>query len=294
MLAILAARLAAGEPVVVASVLATHGAVPRRRGAAMLVRLDGTDATIGGGEAEARVVLAARELLRGGGDSESVPIDLSGRPGAAGVCGGRMEVALRRWTPHDLPRVQDYARRLRAGDTIVLGAGDLGAPGPMVPAWQVEPDVRLLVVGGGHCGLALHRFARALDFDVWVHDARPECFAGDRFVDATVLCGGAGLLAEALDTQRIVFAVLVNRDFRADVAALEALATRPPAFIGMMGSRRRVDQVRAALSAQAQALATLHTPVGIDIDAQSPEEIAVSILAQLIGERRRLAKEPGT
>ena len=154
----------------------------------------------------------------------------------------------------------------------------------------MRPDARLLVAGGGHCGEALHRLARELDFDVWVHDARADCFDGGRFTGATVLCGGAALLARALDTARPVFAVLLNRDFGADVAALGVLATRPPAFVGMMGSQRRIAQVRAALPELAALLERVHAPVGLDIDAQTPAEIAVSILAQLVAQRRRMER----
>jgi xanthine dehydrogenase accessory factor len=85
-----------------------------------------------------------------------------------------------------------------------------------------------------------------------------------------------------------VFAVLLNRDFAADIAALSVLATRPPVFTGMMGSRRRIAQVRDALPEHADFLARVIAPVGLDIDAQTPAEIAVSILAQLVAERRRL------
>ena len=75
--------------------------------------------------------------------------------------------------------------------------------------------------------------------------------------------------------------MLLNRDYASDVAALAVLCRKPPAFLGMMGSQRRIAEVRAALPAHAQALERLQAPVGLDIEAQSPHEIAVSILAQL-------------
>jgi xanthine dehydrogenase accessory factor len=283
----LAARLAAGETVVAAHVLDTRGAVPRRRGAAMLVGADGGDGSVGGGEAEARVVAAARALLHGDFDRACVDIDLSGRPGAAGVCGGWMRVALRRWQPPaDTTRAAGLAVRLAVGDCVDLDADDLGAAPPT--PWRVLPDARLLIVGAGHCGQALHRLARELDFDVWVHDARAACFAQCDFAGATVLCGDASRLVEALDTERPVYAVLLNRDYAADIAALAVIAPAAPAFLGMMGSRRRVAQVRAALPQFEQALVGLASPVGLEIGAESPEEIAVSILAQLIAARAAL------
>ncbi|MGH8030037.1 MAG: XdhC family protein [Arenimonas sp.] len=283
----LAARLAGGETRVAAHVIDTRGAVPRRRGAVMLVGHRDADGSIGGGEAEARVLAAARALLSGVADRGCLDIDLSGRPDSAGICGGWMQVALRRWRPPtDTTRVAAIALRLAVGDRVELDADDLGAT-PPVP-WIVEPDARLLIVGAGHCGEALHRLARELDFDAWVHDARADCFVDARFEGATALCGGPALLERALATPRPVFAVLLNRDFAADVAALEVIAKSPPAFLGMMGSRRRIAQVRAALPHHADVLAAVHAPVGLDIAAQSPEEIAVSILAQLVAARAAL------
>ena len=281
----LADALAAGEATVMATILETQGAVPRRAGSRLLAWREGFEGSVGGGEAEARVLAAARALLDGDDDCATLAIDLTGRPGAAGICGGRMAIALRLWDPvREIARAQSLATQLRAGEVATLDADEVGAPTPA--PLVVQPDARLLIAGAGHCGEALHRLARDLDFDVWVHDPRAECFADGRFAGATVLCGSAALLARALDTARPVYAVLLNRDFGLDVAALDALAARPPAFVGMMGSRRRIAQVRAALPTRASLLETVQAPVGLDIDAQTPAEIAISILAQLIAHRR--------
>jgi xanthine dehydrogenase accessory factor len=288
--ATLAARLAAGEAAVLATVLSTQGAVPRRRGSRMLVAADHTEGSVGGGEAEARVLAAAQALLASADDPcAQLTIDLSGRPGAAGICGGRMEIALRRWrSGADWVRAAAIADALARGETVTLEADDLGASNDPMEPITVAADARLLIIGAGHCGEALHALARTLDFELWVHDARADRFGAGRFTGATTLCGDATLLARALDTRRAVFAVLLNRDFAADIAALNVLATRPPAFTGMMGSRRRIAQVRDALPEHADFLARVIAPVGLDIDAQTPAEIAVSILAQLVAERRRL------
>ena len=273
----LAARLAQGETLALACVVAATGATPRRRGALMLVGADDDEGTIGGGEAEARVVTAARALLRGGGERADVAIDLSGRPGAAGVCGGRMDVVVRAWRPDAFARAHAISATLASGHAALLTEADAGV------ALRVEPDPRLLVVGAGHCGRALCRLARELDFDVWVHDTREACFAQGGFAGATMLCGDASRLSEALATPRPVYAVLLNRDYATDVAALAVIAPEAPAFLGMMGSRRRVAQVRAALPQL--DLTGLVSPVGIEIGAQTPAEIAVSILAQLVALR---------
>ena len=271
------------EPVVLASVLDTRGATPRKRGARMLIGAADTEFSIGGGMAEARVIAAARGLLDQAQAQAIVHIDLSGKAGAAGVCGGSMRLGLRRWQgADDLAQVQQIARQLQAGQQVPLTAADLGSEsGDEI----LDPDPRLLIVGGGHCALALYQLALYLDFDIWVFDPRAECFSQGQFASATCLWGGYGELARALQTSRQIHAILLNRDFPSDVAALEVLCQSPPQFLSMMGSAKRIAQVRAALPEHKQALQILHAPVGLEIGAQTPHEIAVSILAQVIRQR---------
>jgi xanthine dehydrogenase accessory factor len=272
-------------PVVLASVMETRGATPRKVGSRMLIARQRCFGSVGGGLAEARVIEAARDLLDRRGDRTDVEIDLSGRPGAAGICGGHMRVCLRRWQgPLDRARAADVQRCLTAGEEVQLGAADLGCASG--DDQRATPDIRLLIIGGGHCGLALHDLARWLDFDLWVYDEREDVLPA--FRAARQLAGDATQLLQALDTRRRVFAVCLTRDFHADLAALRVLSQRPPAFVAMMGSQRRIAQVRAALAEQADALGHLQAPVGFDIDAQTPHEIAISILAQLIQRRRQL------
>lgn len=268
------------EPVVVVTVVETFGATPRKRGARMLVSAHDTAFSIGGGLAEARTIAAARALLDATGDATAaLTIDLGGGPGAAGICGGRMQLHLRRWAGDaDRAVADDAAARLAAGYDVT--------PGDAYDAAPLLPNPRLLIVGAGHCGVALCEAARLLDFDIAVFDTRADCFDGEAFAGATTHHGDYARLAHALDTPRAVYAVLLNRDFGADIASLRELCRRPPAFIGMMGSRRRIRQVLDALPEHADTLAHLHAPIGLDIAAETPQEIAISILAQLVREKR--------
>ncbi len=268
-------------PVVLASVLATRGATPRKTGARMLIMAATTDGSIGGGLAEARVIAAARELLDRGGQTAEVQIDLSGGVGAAGICGGHMRLALRRWEGAiDARRAQVIATTLSEGTAVALDANDVGSADG---AATIAPDPRLLIVGGGHCGLALYQLATALDFDFWVFDPRPEYADPAQYPHARTLSGDGANLRAALATRRALYVVLLNRDYASDVAALRILAGSPFAFLGMMGSARRIRAVLSALdSSEAQQLAVLQAPVGLPIGAQTPQEIAVSVLAHLI------------
>lgn len=277
----LAAALA-DAAVVLASVLHTRGATPRKRGARMLIAADHCAFSVGGGMAEARVIAAARALLLSGRQQSTVVIDLSGGVDAAGVCGGEMTLGLRRWHGDaDALRARGIADTLADGRCIALTADDLGRDDA---ADIAHPNPRLLIVGGGHCGIALLELARHLDFDLWLFDDRPASTGAEPLGDATVLHGDFSQLDKALHSERELHAVLLNRDYHADIETLRVLATRPPAFIGMMGSQRRIQQVRDALPELAEPLSHLRAPVGIAIGAQTPHQIAVSILAQVIAE----------
>lgn len=283
------AQLAASldhETVVLASVLSTRGATPRKRGARMLIAADQCAFSVGGGLAEARVIAAARALLHSGQQQSTVAIDLSGGVDAAGVCGGEMTLGLRRWQGEaDALRAHCIADTLADGRCIALTADDLGHDDATDLA---HPNPRLLIVGGGHCGIAVYQMARFLDFDLWLFDDRPESAASAPLADATVLHGDFPQIDKALHSERELHAVLLNRDYHADIATLRVLAKRPPAFISMMGSQRRIQQVRDALPELSNVLSHLTAPVGLAIGAQTPHEIAVSILAQVIRDQHRV------
>ncbi len=279
------ARLLANESVVLASVATTQGATPRKRGSRMLITSDATEGSVGGGLAEARVIARAREMHAAKTDSATLAIDLDGGTDAAGVCGGCMQIALRRWKDlTDRELAERIAEDLSEGRGVPLSAEILG--GDVEPQSAI-PNVRLLIVGAGHCGAALSELARPLDFDIHVLDSRDEFLKTASFAHATVHCGDIGLLAQIIDCEREVQAVLLNRNFDADVATLRVLCQKPLHFLGMLGSQRRIAEVRKALPDLEGSLRDLVAPIGLEIGAETPHEIAISILAQLIEYRRR-------
>ncbi len=277
--------LTAGRPGVLAHVTSARGAVPRRAGSRMLVGARRCEFSVGGGELEARVIVAARRMLASGDDLTRMAVDLGGGADAAGVCGGRVELELWRLDALDAATVRQTADRLSRGETLALDRGALIAGGAML---ALRPNPRLLIVGAGHCGRALYRLVRALDYSVCVADPDPRQFAGSGIAIADRRVLPFAELGGLLATGRAVHAVLLNRDFAADVASLgalfaaEAMSGRSLAYLGMMGSRRRIATVRRALPAFDERFATLDAPVGIEIGAETPEEIAVSIAARLI------------
>ena len=250
-----------GVAVASATVVDTSRSVPRRAGAKMLVFRDGSIAgTVGGGELEARVV------------DESV----------AALADGRC--------------------RLLSYRLVDPGRGDPGVCGGDVRIF-VEPHMpkpTVIVMGYGHVGRAVAQLARWLGYRVVAADDRPMA-AGDP-PDAEAPGGdpddGApdelviGTVDDLLAGRRIdpdVSVVLVTRNTDVDAAALPALLATDAGYVGVMGSERRWAATRARLEAEGAdpaALDRVHAPIGIEVGAETPEEIALSIMAEVIAHRR--------
>ena len=159
------------------------------------------------------------------------------------------------------------------------------------------PPDRLLIVGGGHCGRALARMASLLDFAIVVADDREEYARSADFAFPNIESvlhlppDYAGLPAPDEST----YVALVSKGYVTDEAALRRVMDSPAAYIGMIGSRRKRDVVYANLRADGvpeETLARVHAPIGVEIHAETPEEIAVSILAETIRVRAERRKPP--
>ncbi len=241
-----------GRPAALATVVGTHRSVPRRAGAKMLVHADGRQlGTIGGGEMEERVRAAAAEAIRTG-RSADLEFDLvdPGR-GDPGVCGGSVAVRLEAFMP--------------------------------------EPH--LVVIGCGHVGAAVVELAHWLGYRVTAIDDRAEVADPGRLADADVVLDGplGASVAKAGIGER-TDVVLLTRNVAVDVEVLPAVLASPARSIGVMGSARRWATTRTRLAAAGvpdELLDRVASPVGHDIAAETPAEIALSIMSQLVELRRQ-------
>ena len=153
----------------------------------------------------------------------------------------------------------------------------------------VLPQIRLVICGAGHVGAAVSRFASMCDFRVTVIDDRGEYAHAQNLPEADEII--VAEIAEALTRVRIdpmTFVVIVTRGHRNDEECLGAVAESDAGYIGMIGSRRKIqliieDLAEAGISTD--RLGRVHAPIGIDIGSQTVPEIAVSIVAQLIQAR---------
>ncbi|MCX5770522.1 MAG: XdhC family protein [Candidatus Hydrogenedentes bacterium] len=156
----------------------------------------------------------------------------------------------------------------------------------------VIPNPVLLIAGGGHIGQALARMASTLGFDVTVIDDRPEFTNLELFpLEAITRCGDIAREVAVFPIASDVYIVIVTRGHKQDAEALEACIHTPAAYIGMIGSRRKIAMIRenfieSGLATEAE-LGRIFAPIGLDIGAVTVPEIAASIAAELVAARRK-------
>ena len=244
--------MANGERFVLVTVMRTRGSVPREGGAKMIVKEDGSIfGTIGGGKVEALVMSESPRVLEEG-KPRVVTYSLGeGEATESGmICGGEMELLL---------------------DPI-----------------QSRPT--LVIAGGGHIALPLARLGSTLGFSVVVIDDREEYANNERFPEAqTVICQDFDTALSKVRITPHTYIVIVTRGHKHDELVLKNVISSEAAYIGMIGSRTKVRTIFENLRRRGiaeHAIKQVHAPIGLDIGAETPEEIAVSIMAEIIKLRR--------
>lgn len=240
-----------GQAVVLCTIIASRGSTPRHAGSKMLVYLDGrTEGSVGGGELEGRVTQAAREAFMDG-QARIVEFSLvEPQRGDPGVCGGSVAVFVE----------------------------------PLLPS----PTV--VVVGAGHVGRAVVHLAKWLGFRVVVSDDRAEFCTPDVVPGADVyLPCPLETLTNHLTITPQHYLILTTRNVMVDVPGLPHLLETPAAYIGIIGSQRRWATTREKLlelGVSEGQISRVVSPMGLALNAETPEEIAVSILGEILMLRR--------
>jgi xanthine dehydrogenase accessory factor len=250
--------LEAGEDAALVTIVSSQGSTPQRVGAKMLVFPDGRMVgTIGGGCYENDAFWKAKEAIQ-----TRKPLlvkydlndDFAQENGL--VCGGQMQVYIE----------------------------------------PLESTPRLYVVGAGHVGYNLAKLAATIGFKIHVLDDREKFANQERFPEAEAVV--VETIPEWLQKAEIpssAYVVIVTRGHTHDLDALRSLAKRDLRYLGLIGSKAKVKRIYDALIEEGmpvEYLQRVHAPVGLDIGAVSPEEIAVSILAELIAVRRGKIHDP--
>ncbi|UCD97524.1 MAG: XdhC family protein [Chloroflexota bacterium] len=240
------------EPGVLCTIIHSQGSTPRHVGSKMLVYADGSIlGSVGGGELEARIIAAALESISDG-NPRRLPFNMSDpAQGDPGLCGGQVEVYME----------------------------------------PIIPKPALVIVGAGHVGRAVAHLAHWLDFRVVVSDDRPEFCDPEMFPEVEEFFPlPFEQLSDHLRITPWTYFVLTTRSVDIDVPGLPNILASPAAFIGVIGSKRRWQTTRTQLEALGVAedqLARVQSPMGIEINAETPEEIAVSIMAEIIRIRHK-------
>lgn len=239
--------LSAGNSVVLCTVISSTGSAPRHAGTKMLIFENGERmGTVGGGEIEGLVINEAMTSLKTNKTKVlkySMVDPLRGDPG---TCGGTVEILVE----------------------------------------PIKPSPRVIIIGGGHVGKALAQLAKYLGFKVAVSDDRVEFCnheanpSADEFFAVPMK-----ELPDVTDITSSTYLLLTTRGSETDIAGLGSLLKTPAAFIGVIGSRRRWETTRKGLLEQGVSVEDLdrvHSPLGLELNAETPEEIAVSIMAEVI------------
>ena len=246
--------LGEGKRAVLCTIVEKTGSGPRDVGAKMLIDPDGgTFGTIGGGGMERRLVEEALEALREG-RPRTLSFALGTEPKESAVvvdskCGGEVKIFL---------------------DVI-------------------KPDPRLIILGSGHIAKPLAEFAHRTGFEVIVVDDA-ETATHERFpMVKEIHTGPFEEELQRLEVKPSDFVAVVHGETSHELAALRSMLRRRPVYIGLLGSRNKAAEHRKQLIAEGftrEETETIHAPIGLSIGAETPEEIAVSIVAELIKARR--------
>jgi len=247
-----------GEDAALVTIVSAQGSTPQRVGAKMLVFADGrTVGTIGGGCYENDAFWKAKEALQSRKPllvKYDLTDDFAQESGL--ICGGNMQVYIE----------------------------------------PLESTPHLHVIGAGHVGFHLAKLAHTIGFKIHVLDDREKFASAERFPEAEDVTVDS--IPEWLHSAVIpssAYVVIVTRGHTHDLDALRSLAARDLRYLGLIGSKAKVKRIYDALLAEgmpSECLQRVHAPVGLDIGAVSPEEIAVSILAELIAVRRGKIHDP--
>lgn len=236
------------EPAAFAVVVESFGSSPRKAGAKMLVYGDGSvKGSVGGGKIEAETIEAALQSIKDG-NTRTLPFTLTEENGF--VCGGKV----------------------------------------LIYVESVTSAPRLVIIGAGHVGQAVAKTAQQAGFDIILADPYAEDAQSKMrgFSEADL-----NIRLSELDQQLAIstetFLLIATRTHDDDFLAVERALQTPACYIGLLGSRRKKSAMKSYLTAKGitvEGMERIVTPVGLDIAAQTPEEIAVSIVAQLIQIRR--------
>ena len=263
-----------GIDYVAARIVSTRGSAPRHSGTVMLMREDGeTIGTVGGGLLEAETIKLCRQLLekKEGALTYEFILDEKRQDEAGALamgCGGDATVQI------------DYISAVDPGNFVE----------------ELKTKSRAYIFGGGHVAKALDPVLRHVDFETYIIDDRAEYANRDRFPEAAevIVCSDFDHCFDQIAPDEDSYLIIVTRGHNGDLQVLRQALQKPHAYLGMIGSRRKnkllYDRLREE-GVDEETLQGIHAPIGLEIGSETPEEIGVSIAAEMIQVRAGLTAE---
>ncbi len=302
------------QAVMLLYVLESKGSSPGRQGFFMAVSLDNNtgefamEGSIGGGIMEHKFVEMAKEKLRAGSRESGVRKQVHDKAAAKNqsgmICSGEQTILLYPVQQKDKDAIHKLIASLEQNrnGTLILSPDGIGFLDDIPSCdheyhfvseekwWYKEKTGyknQLTIIGGGHCSLALSRLMRSMDFYIRVYDTRADCktFLENEAANEKHLLGEYDELERRIDSGSNHYVVIMTVGYRTDDIAIRALLQKEFAYLGVLGSARKMETLLAEYRKAGipeALLQRISTPVGLPIKSQTPEEIAVSIAAQVI------------
>lgn len=308
-------RLQNGEAVMLLVVADSSGSSPGRAGYKMAVSSDGDlCGSIGGGVMEVRLVDQARATLAEPGaiTTGSAAATLTEQthqknaPNPSGmICSGRQAVILKPLTTADADTVNSIIEALQKQRPIAFEISDVKfqsvetAKDNWRPFFTETSETefvyqeslgsanQLLIIGGGHCALALSELMSRLDFHTSIYDDRPELNTLDKneYADVLTVIESYETIGEYIESGEDTYVVVMTLGYSSDLIAIQKLIDRDFKYFGVLGSKAKMATLMKQLRAEGigeKRLSRIRTPVGLPINSRTPEEIAISIAAEII------------
>lgn len=301
------------QPVILLCVLDSHGSSPGRQGFKMAVTSDEIFGSIGGGIMEYKFVEMAREkllsnsmnpLIRKQIHNKSAKMNQSGM-----ICSGEQTIALFQLSiDHSNPikklinciennrygllKISNKDFSFSENDSESVNYFQMNSE----EDWQYSETIgyknHLYIIGGGHCALALSKIMSQMDFNIHLYDDRKDLntFIQNTFVKEKKVISDYSVLKDLIPSGNNIFVVIMTFGYRTDDIALRSLIDKDFKYLGVLGSQSKMEKLFEEWrkdNLTEEKLNKLFAPIGVPINSQTPEEIAVSIAAEIISVKNK-------
>lgn len=288
------------KPLALVTIIETKGSAPRHTGSKMLVDGAGVVAgTIGGGKGEYLSILEGQKMIEAQSFTVMDIARLGTDPKASlMICGGVNKLLIQ-YIDQELKLIfQKALSVIESGEEIYLATDLISGKSYLKEKFsneenhfyeRLKPQDNLLILGGGYVGYALYEIGIYLGFEVSIFDDREDFVARERFPQARKLCSGEyeQMISEYSFNDHSYIAI-VTRGHLQDGECLKQVIRKKHKYLGLIGSKRKIKLIMEDLLQDGyheEELAQVHAPIGLDIKAETPEEIAISVFAEIIEEK---------